>query len=488
MNASTIEHITSLSLWELSKALQDRALSSREATQAYLAVSDEKEPQIHAYLTRLREEALAAADFIDSRRLQGEALHPLAGVPMGLKDNICTKGIPTTCASRMLENFTPPYHATVAELLQQSILLGKLNMDEFAMGSSTENSAFGVTRNPHDTDRVAGGSSGGPAAAVAAKEVAFALGSDTGGSVRQPAAFCGVVGCKPTYGAVSRYGLVAFASSLDQIGPLTRNVRDAALVLDAIVRHDERDATSLVYEATDFSTTMKGDIKGMRIALIREMGSQNCDLAIKLAYDRAIEVLEKAGAHAQVFSMPTVPYALPAYHILSDAEAASNLARFDGVRYGRRAADCHDLSHMYRKSRSEGFGAEVKRRIMMGTYVLTAGNAEHYYHKARHARVLLCREFADIFTKCDLILTPTTATVAYKVGERVGDSIAMYQSDTFTVSASMAGLPAISVPFGHDDFRLPIGMQLIAPAGCEAVMLRAALALEQDAPKGGLSS
>ncbi len=478
--------ITSLSLCRLSQALQRKEVSAREATEAYLSVIAQKEPLIHAFLTKTETQALAAADAVDARRLRGERLLPLAGVPMGLKDNLCTKSVRTTCASRMLEDFIPPYNATVAELLSDSILLGKLNMDEFAMGSSTENSAFGLTRNPHDINRVSGGSSGGSAAAVAAGEVAFALGSDTGGSIRQPAAFCGVVGCKPTYGAVSRYGMVAFASSLDQIGPLTRDVQDTALVLDAIVRRDPRDSTSVDCKQASFFATVRNGIKGLRIGLIREMSSEHCSRAVKAAYALALRALQEAGAEILEFSMPTADYALPAYHILSAAEAASNLARFDGVRYGHRAEEYGDLTQMYRKSRSEGFGSEVKRRIMLGTYVLCEGNAEVYYNKARRTRRLICREFAEIFTKCDLILTPTVATVAYKMGEKSGDSVSMYKSDMFTVSASMAGLPAVSVPFGRNSADLPVAIQLIAPACCESTMLRAAFALECAAPKGRL--
>lgn len=471
--------ITKLTLAELSDALKKRKLSSRELTLAYLNVTREKEAQIGAFLSLFPEKALQAAEEIDARRLQGESLSPLAGIPMALKDNICTKGLPTTCASRMLKDFVSPYDATVAELLADCILVGKLNMDEFAMGSSTETSALGVTRNPHKPDRVPGGSSGGSAAAVAAGEVPFSLGSDTGGSIRQPAAFCGIVGCKPTYGAVSRYGLVAFASSLDQIGPLTRNVADCAMVLDAIIKEDNRDSTSCPFPHTPFALALSGGISGMTVGVIPTLVEAHCQKEVRTSYENALAALAAEGARIVELSMPSLDYALPAYYLLSSAEASSNLARFDGIRYGHRAEKYTSLADMYCKTRSEGFGQEVKRRIMLGTFALQADHADNYYKKALQARALIRQEFRQAFALCDVIITPTTPTVAFRLGEKSDSSLSMYLDNLFTVPANLAGLPALSLPSGYAGDGLPIGMQIIAPAFGEAAMLRTAYALER---------
>ena len=473
--------LTKLSVTELSRGLAARDFSSCEVTQAYLTAIEQQDDQIGAYLTVAAQQALEQAKAVDSRRAH-QPLSLLAGVPMALKDNICTKGMQTSCASKMLKGFCPPYNATAAEKLLQedAILLGKLNMDEFAMGSSTENSAVQLTRNPRARDRVPGGSSGGSAAAVAAGEAAFALGSDTGGSIRQPAAFCGVVGMKPTYGTVSRYGLVAFASSFDQIGPLTRTVADNALVLNYIAGKDTRDATSLDKPCSDYTSTIGEDIKGVKIALPDEMLGEGVAADVRQAVETAANRLEELGAHIITgLSMPTLQHALEAYYVISSAEASSNLARFDGVRYGYRAQNYEDMQSLYRTTRSEGFGAEVKRRIMLGTFALSAGYYDAYYKKAQEVRTLVREDYIRILKTCDMILSPVAPTVAYRIGEKVQDPMAMYLGDLYTVPVNIAGLPALSLPCGINSAGLPVGMQLIGPSMGEQSLYRVGGAYEQ---------
>ena len=470
-----------LPLYTLSRKLASGELSSREATAAYLQAIKEKEPSIGAYLTVLEESAMKKAAEVDEKRAAGKTLSPLAGVPAGIKDNICTKGVRTTCASKMLENFVSPYNAGVIERLEEAdaVLLGKLNMDEFAMGSSTENSFFKVTHNPRDLSRVPGGSSGGSAAAVAANEAAFALGSDTGGSIRQPAAFCGVVGMKPTYGTVSRYGLVAFASSLDQIGPLTRTVRDSAMVMDTIAGHDRRDSTSIKMDAVSYGEKIGQSIRGMKIALPEEFFGEGLSDEVRKGIEEAALQFQALGAEIVSVSMPTLSHALPAYYIISSAEASSNLARFDGVRYGYRAADYDDITSLYKKTRSEGFGAEVKRRIMLGTFALSSGYYDAYYKKALQVRTLIVNDYNRIFEKCDFILSPVAPTTAYKIGEKTADPLSMYLGDIYTVPVNIAGLPSLSMPCADAPDGLPIGMQLIGRPFSEPELYRAGYAYEK---------
>lgn len=474
--------ITELSLPELSQALAKKEISAREAAESYLAVIAEKEPSIGAYLSVTGDLALSTADQVDAARMRGEALSPLAGIPCGIKDNICTKGIPTTCASKMLGSFVPPYDASVMETLnsQKAVMLGKLNMDEFAMGSSTENSYYKITHNPIDLTRVPGGSSGGSAAAVAACEAAFTLGSDTGGSIRQPAAFCGVVGMKPTYGLVSRYGLIAFASSLDQIGPLTRDVYGNAMVLNELCGPDPRDATSLPSSKLDMLGGIKGGVKGMRFALPREYFSQGLSPEIAAAIRAAAHRLETMGAQVDEVSLDHLNYALPAYYVISSAEASSNLARFDGVKYGFRAENVRDIHDIYRETRTQGFGAEVKRRIMLGSFVLSAGYYDAYYKKALQVRTLLKQSFDRIFEEYDAILSPVAPTTAYRIGEKTTDPLEMYMGDVYTVPINIAGLPALSMPCGTDSQGLPIGMQLIGKPFSEPTLYRVGYAFELD--------
>lgn len=476
-----MKQICELSLSQLTEQLKIGALTSLDATHAYLAQIERENPKIGAFLTVTAEQALQQATASDTRRAQGNILSPLDGVPMAVKDNICTKGIPTTCASKMLERFVPPYQATVAGLLEKSgaVLLGKLNMDEFAMGSSSENSAFYPVKNPVDTSRVPGGSSGGSAAAVAANFAAFTLGSDTGGSIRQPAAFCGVVGLKPTYGRVSRYGLVAFASSLDQIGPLTRTVEDAAMVLTAISGHDPLDSTSALQETPDFCSTLHRGISGMRIALPAEFMDQGIAPAIRQAVEQAAAHCQKLGATVDTIEMPSLKNALPAYYVISSAEASSNLARFDGVRYGSRAQNFDSMEELYQNTRSEFFGPEVKRRIMLGTFALSAGYYDAYYKKALQVRTVLMQDFERLFQKYDLLLSPTTPATAWTLGQK-SNPMELYLGDVCTVPANIAGLPALSLPWGTDEASMPIGLQLTGKAFDEAALLQAAYALEQS--------
>jgi aspartyl-tRNA(Asn)/glutamyl-tRNA(Gln) amidotransferase subunit A len=468
-----------LTVSEALDKLNRKEVSSRELTEAVLHRIDAVDDTIRAFVTVLHDKALASAAAIDAKRLNGESLGPLAGIPMALKDNFCTKGIRTTCASRILDNFIPPFDATVAELLQRAgtVLVGKTNMDEFAMGSSTENSSHFTTRNPWNTERVPGGSSGGSAAAVAADEVFFSLGSDTGGSIRQPAAFCGVVGLKPTYGRISRYGLVAFASSLDQIGPFSKDVRDCAQVLNVIAAHDPRDSTSAKVDVPDYTGFLDGNVKGIKIGVPREYFAEGVDSNIKSAVRKALDVLVSLGAEADEISLPHTDYGIPVYYLLAPAEASSNLARYDGVQYGFRAPS-ENLLDMYKKTRSQGFGAEVKRRIMLGTYALSSGYYDAYYLKALKVRTLIKQDFDQVFQKYDVIITPTAPTVSFPLGA-VEDPLTMYMNDICTIPVNLAGLPGLSMPCGlHDD--MPIGMQLIGKPFDEGTMLRVAHAYEQN--------
>ena len=463
------------------EALKNGEYSSRELTEAYITQIEMMDDKIGAYITLDFETALKKAEDVDYKRLHGENLKPLAGIPCAVKDNICTKGIKTTCASKMLEQYIPPYDACVIEELKKSdtVILGKLNMDEFAMGSTTENSAFKITKNPIDITRVPGGSSGGSAACVAAREAAFTLGSDTGGSIRQPASFCGVVGMKPTYGSVSRYGLVAFASSLDQIGPLTSTVKDNAIVLNAITCADKRDATNIYKSQGDFTEDIGKGIKGMRIGLPKEFFGEGISYDVKTAIFKAAERMKYEGAEIIDISMPSINDALAAYYIISSAEASSNLSRFDGIRYGYRTDSFDDIHDLYRKSRSEGFGKEVKRRIMLGTFVLSSGYYDAYYKKALQVRSIVMNDFDKSFKQCDFILSPVAPTVAYKLGEKSKNPLEMYMGDAYSVPVNIAGVPAISVPCGRDDSNMPIGAQLIGPAFSEKMLYRAAAVLEE---------
>lgn len=473
--------IVKMSALALSQALEKREVCAVEAAKAYLDEIEKKDAQIGAYLTVTADAALKEAMESDARRARGEARSPFDGVPAGIKDNICTKGVRTTCASKMLESYVPPYDAAVMEKLKGAgiVMLGKLNMDEFAMGSGTENSAFQKTRNPADASRVPGGSSGGSAAAVAAHMAAFALGSDTGGSIRQPASFCGAVGLKPSYGRVSRYGLVAFASSLDQIGPLARDVRDCAAVLQLIAGHDKRDSTSVPETAPDFMRDIDKGIKGMRVALPEELMGEGVAPQVKAAVEGAAKLCEKLGAHVDVRSMPELNGALPAYYVISSAEASSNLARFDGVRYGSRASNFEGMDELYERTRSQFFGAEVKRRIMLGTFALSAGYYDAYYKKALQARTLIMRAFEEIYKTYDLVLSPTAPVTAWRFGEK-SDPMEAYLSDVCTVPANIAGIPALSMPCGKDENGLPIGLQIMGRLFDESAVLRTAYALERE--------
>lgn len=462
--------------------LDRKEVSSLEVTDEFLEQIDSRDKVINAYITVTADLARKAAEEADSKRAKGEKLPPLSGIPAAVKDNICTKGAKTTCASRMLEDFVPCYDAAVVERLKSNgfVMLGKLNMDEFAMGSTTENSYFKITRNPADTDYVPGGSSGGSAAAVGAFEAAYTLGSDTGGSVRQPAAFCGVVGMKPTYGTVSRYGLVAFASSLDQIGPLTKNVEDNAIVLNAISGHDKRDATSLDMEYPDYTADLNKGVKGIKIGLPREFFGGGISQCVREAVLKAAEKFEQLGAVITEISMPSLDSALAAYYIISSAEASSNLARFDGIRYGRRSENYESIDELYKNSRSEGFGKEVKRRIMLGTFALSSGYYDAYYKKALQVRTLIASDFNKIFSGCDVILSPVTPTPACKLGSKMQNPLEMYMGDCYTVPANIAGIPALSLPCGKIQEGLPVGMQLMGRHFSEALLYRVGNAFEQE--------
>lgn len=460
--------------------LKNKEISSTELTKSVFDRIKAVEGKVDAYLTLNEENAMAQAADIDSKLAAGEELSPLAGIPVGIKDNITTKGLRTTCASRMLENYVPPFNATAMEKVLDSgaVITGKLNMDEFAMGSSTENSYYKPTKNPFDTDRIPGGSSGGSAAAVAAGEAVVTLGSDTGGSIRQPASYCGVVGLKPTYGAVSRYGLVAFASSLDQIGPLGKCVKDVAMVQSLIVGHDKLDATSAYREYPNYESQLKADLKGLKIGLPKEYFGEGIDPFVKQSVLNAVKEMEKQGAVVKEISLPSTDYALSSYYIISSAEASSNLARYDGVRYGFRAEQFDGLTDMYERTRSEGFGDEVKRRIMLGTFVLSSGFYDAYYKKAKLLQRRIQSEFAQQFENIDVIAAPTTPSTAFKIGENTGDPLKMYATDICTVTVNIAGLPAMSIPCAYDNNGLPVGLQLIGNRFTEQTLLNTAYSYE----------
>ena len=466
----------------LAAAVRSGERSARSVVDEHLETIRSGEPEIHAFNLVLADEALAAADEVDRRVAAGEDPGPLAGVPVALKDNLCTRGVPTTCSSRILEGWLPPYDATVVERLAAAgaVVVGKTNLDEFAMGSSTENSAFGVTRNPLDLTRVPGGSSGGSAAAVAAGFAPLALGSDTGGSIRQPAALCGVVGVKPTYGAVSRYGLVAFASSLDQIGPFARTVSDAALLLEAIGGHDPRDSTSIPEPAAGLTEVLDRGVEGLRIGVIEELsgdGLEGIADDVRSRLGEAASALDEAGATVETTSVPSTVYGLSAYYVIAPAEASSNLARYDGVRYGLRV-DAPNAGDMNTATRTAGFGDEVKRRIMLGTYALSAGYYDAYYGKSQKVRTLIVQDFARAYEEFDLLLCPTAPTTAFPIGEKTADPMTMYLNDVCTIPSNLAGHPAMSVPFGVGDDGMPVGVQILAPAMGEPTMFQAAAVLE----------
>ena len=461
--------------------------SAVDVLDEYLDVIRAREPDIHAFNLVLADEARATAQRIDERVASGSDPGPLAGVPVALKDNLCTRGIPTTCSSRILEGWRPPYDATAVQKITQAgaVVVGKTNLDEFAMGSSTENSAFGPTRNPYDLSRVPGGSSGGSAAAVAAGLVPLAFGTDTGGSIRQPAALCGVVGVKPTYGAVSRYGLVAFASSLDQIGPLTTNIADAALALEVIGGHDPLDATSIPEPFPALTERLDEGVDGLRVGVISELvDAEGMEADVATATRQAATALEKAGAHVDEVSVPAVSYGLSAYYLIAPAEASSNLARYDGVRYGLRV-DGPTTGDMYDRTRTQGFGAEVKRRIMLGTFALSAGYYDAFYGKAQRVRTLIVRDFTAAYERFDVLLAPSSPCTAFAVGDKVDDPLTMYLNDVCTIPSSLAGDPALSVPFGSDAQGLPIGVQVMAAALDEVPIFRTAAAIEAAAPHLG---
>lgn len=470
-----------LTAHEIRDKLRNKEVSAREVTESTFHRITHVESTIRAYINLCEEKALDWADKVDQQMGAGEAMPDLSGIPMALKDNICTENILTTCASKMLGNFIPPYNATVTEKIyeQKSVLMGKTNMDEFAMGSSTENSAFHPTKNPWDVERVPGGSSGGSAAAVASGEAFFALGSDTGGSIRQPASFCGLVGLKPTYGLVSRYGLIAYASSFDQIGPLTKDVEDCALVMNVITGHDKMDTTSVNGGKVDYKRALVKDIKGMKIGIIKETLQGQVDEGVQKAIFMASEVLKDMGGVIQEVSMPHIPYSLPAYYIMASSECSSNLARFDGIRYGYRAKDYADVEDLFTKTRTEGFGEEVKRRIMLGTYALSTGYYEAYYEHALKMRTLIKKDFQKAFDKFDVLITPTTPTTAFKLKEKIEKPLEMYQSDICTVPANIAGVPAISICCGFQG-GLPMGMQIIGKPFEESTLLRVAYTYEQN--------
>lgn len=466
---------------ELAKMYRNKETTVPKVVEAVFKRIEEKEDAVKAYISLDKENALKRAEEIQAEFDAGKDMPILAGIPVAIKDNICTKGVKTTCASRMLEDFVPPYNATVIEKLNANkcVLIGKTNLDEFAMGGSTENSAFYKTTNPHNAECVPGGSSGGSAAAVAADEAIVSLGSDTGGSIREPASFCGVVGLKPTYGTVSRFGLVAFASSLDQIGPFGKDVTDCALVMNAIAGRDESDATSVDTGIADYTEGLNDDIAGLKIGLPKEFFGDGINTEVKAAIIKKVEELKSKGAIVEEFSMPIVDYALSIYYILSSAEASSNLSRFDGVKYGYRSKNSDTLNDLYENSRSEGFGPEVKRRIMLGTYVLSSGYYDAYYKKALKARTLVINEFNKAFSKYDVIIGPTAPTTAFKIGEKSENPLEMYLSDICTVPVNIAGVPAISVPIAKDSKGLPIGIQIIGKAFDEKTILRVARKCEE---------
>ncbi|MBW4552544.1 MAG: Asp-tRNA(Asn)/Glu-tRNA(Gln) amidotransferase subunit GatA [Aphanocapsa sp. GSE-SYN-MK-11-07L] len=469
------------SIRELHQQLVSKTRSATEITQAALATIQQLEPKLHSFLLVTADYALAQASRVDAQIAAGEEIGWLAGIPIGIKDNFCTQGIATTCGSKILSGFIPPYESTVTRKLNLggAVMVGKTNLDEFAMGSSTENSAYQVTANPWDLTRVPGGSSGGSAAAVSAGECVVALGSDTGGSIRQPAAFCGVVGLKPTYGLVSRYGLVAFASSLDQIGPFATSVEDAAILLGAIAGHDPQDATSLNVPISDYTQSLIPDLKGKKIGVIQETFGEGLDPIVAEAVQQAIQQLKDLGAEIREISCPRFRYGLPTYYIIAPSEASANLARYDGVKYGLRAKDADNLLSMYAKTRAEGFGTEVKRRIMIGTYALSSGYYDAYYLKAQKVRTLIKQDFEAAFEQVDVLVSPTCPTTAFKAGEKTADPLSMYLSDLMTIPVNLAGLPGLSLPCGFDPEGLPIGLQMIGNVLREDQLFQAAYAYEQ---------
>jgi len=472
------------SIRELHQQLIDKERTSVEITQDALDRIQALEPKIHSFLHITADYALEQARQVDAKIAAGEDIGMLAGIPIGIKDNMCTQGIPTTCASRILENFVPPYESTVTQKLKDAgaVMVGKTNLDEFAMGSSCETSAYQQTANPWDLSRVPGGSSGGSATAVAASECVVALGSDTGGSIRLPASFCGIVGMKPTYGLVSRYGLVAYASSLDQIGPFGRSVEDAAILLNAIAGYDPNDSTSLKLEIPDYTQSLQPDLKskGLKIGIIKETFGEGLDPVVAQTVQNAIDQLKSLGADVQEISCPRFRYGLPAYYIIAPSEASANLARYDGVKYGFRTPEAENLVEMYKKTRAAGFGAEVKRRIMLGTYALSAGYYDAYYLKAQKVRTLIKQDFEEAFEKVDVLVCPTAPTTSFKAGEKTSDPLTMYLSDLMTIPVNLSGLPGISIPCGFDDQGLPIGMQLIGKVLGEEQVLQVAYAYEQS--------
>lgn len=474
-------NITDMTATELAAAIKTGETSAVEATEAMLARIEERDALYNCYVTVDREGALAQAKEVQEKIEAGELTGPLTGVPMAVKDNMCTEGMLTTCSSRILHNFVPTYTAEAVLNLKKAgtVILGKTNMDEFAMGSTTETSAYGVTRNPWNTDHVPGGSSGGSAAAVAAGECYYALGSDTGGSIRQPASYCGMVGMKPTYGTVSRYGLIAYGSSLDQIGPLTKDVTDCATVLEAIASHDLKDSTSVERQDTDFTSALVDDVQGMRIGIPNDYFGDGLDEEVKEAVLRAAEELESRGAVVERFDLSLVEYAIPAYYTIAAAEASSNLERFDGIKYGYRTEEYAGLHNMYKKSRSEGFGEEVKCRIMLGSFVLSSGYYDAYYLKALRVKALIKKAFDEAFTKYDVILGPVAPTTAPKLGSSLADPIKMYLGDIYTIAVNLAGLPGISLPCGRDKNGLPIGLQLIGDCFQEKKLIRTAYTYEK---------
>ena len=466
---------------QLSAAIKEGKITVADAVEASLAAVKASEESIHAFLLVDEEGARARAAEVQKKIDAGELTGPLAGVPIAVKDNICTKGLATTCASKILQNFVPTYDAEVITRLEEAgaVIIGKTNMDEFAMGSTTETSAYGVTKNPWNTEHVPGGSSGGSCAAVAAGEVPMALGSDTGGSIRQPSSFCGVTGMKPTYGTVSRYGLIAYGSSLDQIGPVAKDVTDCATILEAISSYDKKDSTSVAREDTDFTSALVDDVKGMKIGIPKDYFGEGLDSEVKDAIFKAAEVLKQKGAIVEEFDLSLVEYAIPAYYVIASAEASSNLSRFDGVKYGYRTEEYEGLHNMYKKSRSEGFGPEVKRRIMLGSFVLSSGYYDAYYLKALRTKALIKKAFDRAFEKYDVILSPAAPTTAPKIGDSLSDPLKMYLGDIYTISVNLAGLPGMTVPCGMDKNGLPIGLQLIADCFNEKKMIQTAYTYEQ---------
>ena len=472
--------IMSLTAVELGKKIKAKEISVKEATQAYLDQIEKVEADVHSYVTIDKEGALKRAEEVQKQIDDGTLQSPLAGVPVAIKDNMCTKGTRTTCSSKILENFVPTFTSEAVLNLEKAgaVIIGKTNMDEFAMGSTTETSYYGVTRNPWNLEHVPGGSSGGSCAAVAAGECAYALGSDTGGSIRQPSSFCGVTGIKPTYGTVSRYGLIAYGSSLDQIGPIAKDVTDCAAILETIASHDVKDSTSVEREY-DFTSALVDDVKGMKIGIPRDYFGDGLSADVKEQILNAVKVLEEKGAVVEEFDLSLVKYAIPAYYIIADAEASSNLARFDGVKYGYRTEEYEGLHNMYKKTRSEGFGAEVKRRIMLGSFVLSSGYYDAYYLKALRTKALIKQAFDKAFAKYDMIVAPAAPTTAPELGKSLSDPMKMYLSDIYTISVNLAGLPGISIPVGKDSKGLPVGMQLIGDCFQEKKIIQAAYTFEQ---------